>query len=149
MGSGFRICEIYFGEPCAVSVNPPLSLALLLAASLHFTLLGDHAGESPYLAVGFLAAGVGQLAIATLIAVQPSNVVYRAAIVLDVFLILLYAGHVLVGIPLPTGIGFELEFSPRESLDIGGLSTVIAELAAVALAYAALLAKPRPQTAAD
>ena len=57
-------------------------------------------------------------------------------------------GHVLIGIPLPTGIGVELEFSPREDLDIGGISTVIAELAAVALAYAGLLGKPRPQPAA-
>jgi hypothetical protein len=130
-------------------VNPQLALALLVAASLHFVLLGDHAAESPALAAGFLAAGLGQLALATLVAVQPSKLVYLAAIVLDVSLILLYVGHVLVGIPLPTGIGFELEFSSREDPDIGGISTVIAELAAVALAYAGLLGKPRPQTAAD
>jgi len=129
-------------------VNPLLSLALLVAASLHLVLLAEHAAQSPVLAAGFLAAGVGQLALATLVAVQPSKLVYRAAIVLDVSLILFYVGHVLIGIPLPTGIGVELEFSPREDLDIGGISTVIAELAAVALAYAGLLGKPRPQPAA-
>ena len=137
------------GTLLALAVNPPLSLALLVAASLHVLLIGDHASESSFLAAGFLAAGMGQLALATFVAVQPSKPVYRAAIVLDVSLVLLYLGHVLVGIPLPTGSGFEFEFSPRESLDLGGVSTVVAELVAVALAYAGLLTKPRPQTAAD
>ena len=129
-------------------MNPLLSLALLVAASLHFVLLGDHAAESPFLAAGFLAAGVGQLVLGTLVAVRPSRPVYRAVIVLDLLLILLYVSHVLVGIPLPSGVGFELEFSPRESMDVAGVSTVIAELAAVVLAYAGLLARVRPQPAA-
>jgi len=129
-------------------VNPLLSLALMVAASVHFVQLGDHAAESPYLAAGFLIAGVLQLLLATVVPVQPSRPVYRTVVVLDVFLILLYVGHVLVGIPLPTGAGLDFVFSPRESVDVYGVITVIAELAAVALAYAGLFAVARPRPAA-
>jgi hypothetical protein len=130
-------------------VNALLSLALLLAASVHFVQLGDHAAESPFLAGGFLAAGIFQLALATLVAVQPSRPAYRAVVALDATLGLLYVAHVLVGIPLPTGVGFDLEFSARESVDVYGLTTLMAELAAVMLAYAGLLGRIRPQPAAD
>lgn len=129
-------------------MNLLLSLALLVAASLHFVLLGDHAAESSVLAAGFLAAGVSQLALATLVIVRPSRPVYRAVIVLDVFLILLYLAHVLVGIPLPSGVGFDFELSPIESVDVNGVGTVIAEVAAVVLAYAGLLARARLPSAA-
>ena len=93
----------------------------MVAASVHFVQLGDHAAESPYLAAGFLIAGVLQLLLATVVPVQPSRPVYRTVVVLDVFLILLYVGHVLVGIPLPTGAGLDFVFSPRESVDVYGV----------------------------
>src|SRR5207244_28823 len=102
------------------TVNPLLSLALLVAASLHLVLLAEHAAESPVLAAGFLAAGVGQLALATLVAVQPSKLVYRAAIVLDVSLILFYVCHFLLWIQLSTVIGSEIELIPRDNLDTVG-----------------------------
>src|SRR6184192_2611770 len=121
----------------------------MVAASVHFVQLGDHAAESPYLAAGFLIAGVLQLLLATVVPLQPSRPVYRTVVVLDVFLILLYVGHVLVGIPLPTGAGLDFVFSPRESVDVYGVITVIAELAAVALAYAGLFAVARPRPAAN
>jgi len=130
-------------------VNPLLSLALLAAASVHFVQLGDHAEESPYLAAGFLIAGVLQLLLAAVVVVRPSRPAYRTVVVVNVFLILLYVGHVLVGIPLPTGAGLEFVLSPRESVDVYGVITVIAEVAAVALAYAGLFAGARPQPAAN
>ena len=129
-------------------MNRLLSLTLLVAASVHFLQLGDHGAESPYLAAGFLIAGVLQLLLATLVVVRPSRPAYRTVVVVDVLLILLYLGHVVVGIPLPTGAGLELVFSPRESVDVYGVITVIAELAAVVLAYAGLFARSRPQPAA-
>jgi hypothetical protein len=129
-------------------VNPVLSLALVVAASIHFFLLGEHAEESPFLAGGFLAAGILQLALATLVAVWPSRPAYRAVVVLDVMLVLFYVAHVVVGIPLPTGLGFELELSARESVDAYGVINLMAELAAVVLAYAGLLGRIRPQPAA-
>lgn len=130
-------------------MNLLLSLALLVAASIHFILLGEHAAESPALAAGFLAAGVGQFVLASLVAARPSGSTYRAVIVLNVFLGLLYVAHVAIGIPLPSGQGLELELSPREDVDIYGATTLITELAAVVLAYAGLFAPSRPQPAAE
>lgn len=120
-----------------------LAIALLLAASLHFALIGDHALESPVLAFGFLVAALFQLAQASMVVVQPSRALLRSVIVLNVFLIGLYVTHVLIGLPIPAGPG-SVTVIPPEKVDAYGVMTVVAEAAAVGLAYGLVFREVRP-----
>src|SRR2546421_1608948 len=70
-----------------------LALVLLIAASFHLLLLGEHAEESPLLGLGFLASGVIQLGLATVVVLHPQHAAYPGGIAHHVTLIGLEARH--------------------------------------------------------
>ena len=123
-----------------------LAVVLLVAASLHFLLIGEHALESPVLGLGFLMAAVIQLVQASIVLVHHSRALLRSVIVLNVLLIGLYLAHVLIGLPLPSGPGGSLVQSPPERVDPPGVVTVAAELTAVLLSYRLLFDALSPAT---
>jgi len=100
---------------------------LLVAASLHLLLIGEHAQESALLATGFLGAGVLQVGLASLILANPGRHLYYAVVGLNLILILLYVVHIFAG--LPDVISTRgLIFGPPEGVDLAGVLTKVAEL---------------------
>src|ERR687885_602466 len=104
-----------------------LPVAILVAASLHFILIGAHAQESPLVAAGFLAAAVIQMLQASLIAIQPWRPLLRSVIFVNVLLIGLYLGNVFIGLPLPNGPEGRLVAGEPETIDAYGLLTIASE----------------------
>ena len=115
-----------------------LGLSLLIAASFHLLLLGDHAEESPLLGLGFLAAGLIQLGLATVVILRPHPRAYYGVIALNVGLIMLYAAHVVIGLPLTPGAQGGFTLGPTEAVDAVSLATKASELMGIALAFALL-----------
>jgi hypothetical protein len=112
-------------------------LALLMAASLHLMLLTEHAEESSLLGLGFVFSGLGQAALASAVFVRPQRLAYYGAIGLNVALLFLYVVHVRVGLPL-VGTPLGIAFGRPDSVDLAGLLTIAAEIAAVVLAIVLL-----------
>jgi len=115
-----------------------LGLSLLIAASFHLLLLSDHAEESPLLGLGFLAAGLIQLGLATVVILRPHPRAYYGVIALNVGLIMLYAAHVVIGLPLTPSAQGGFTLGPTEAVDAVNLATKASELMGIALAFALL-----------
>ena len=120
--------------------------SLLVAASVHLLLVGDHAEESPLLGVGFVAAGILQVGLASMVTLTRARLPYCLVIGLNVSLIGVYAVHVLVGLPLSNSPDGSLALGPRENIDLIGAVGKIAELAGIVLALG-LLRSPDGRTA--
>ena len=121
-----------------------LSLFLLIAASFHLLLLGEHAEESPLLGLGFLISGLIQLGLATVVTLRPRPIAYYGVIALNVALIVLYAAHVVIGLPLTTTVQGGFTLGPTETVDAVILATKASELMGLAFAFALLNAPGRP-----
>ena len=119
-------------------LRPALALVLLIAASFHLLLLGEHAEESPLLGIGFLAAGLVQLCLATVVIVRPHRLAYYGVIGLNVALIVLYAAHVVIGLPLAPSAQGGFTLGPTENLDAVSLAAKVSELMGLAFAFALL-----------
>jgi hypothetical protein len=119
-----------------------LGLLLLIAASSHLLLLGEHAEESPWLGLGFLASGLIQLGMAGIVILRPHPLAYYGVIGLNVALIVLYAAHVVIGLPLTPSAQGGFTLGPTEPVDAVSLATKASELMGVAFAFA-LLRPPR------
>jgi hypothetical protein len=115
-----------------------LSLLLLIAASFHLLLLGEHADESPLLGLGFLASGLIQLGLASVVILRPHPLAYYGVVALNVALIVLYAAHVVIGLPLTPSAQGGFTLGPTEAVDAVSLATKASELMGVALAFALL-----------
>src|SRR4029077_19122450 len=68
-----------------------LAGALFTAGWIHLALTPEHLDESTILGVGFLGAGLAQLALAFLITARPSELTYYAVVGLSAALVVLYA----------------------------------------------------------
>ncbi len=115
-----------------------LGLLLLIAASFHLLLLGEHAEESPLLGLGFLASGLIQLGLASVVILRPHPLAYYGVIALNVALIVLYAAHVVIGLPLTPSAQGGFTLGPTEAIDAVSLATKASELMGVAFAFALL-----------
>jgi len=120
-----------------------LAGALFIAGWIHLALTPEHLGEATILGLGFLAAGLAQLALAFLVTVRPSDLIYYAVVGLSAALIALYAIAVLKGLPFGGGHdhGSGLVLGSGEPVDLEGAVTKLAELFCLA---AALVLVGRP-----
>ena len=123
----------------ATALAPRLALAasLFLAGWIHILLTPEHLGEAMVLGLGFLIAGVVQLALAGLALARPRGWVWCAVIAVNTALILVYIYAVLVGLPFMSDhhdVG-GLVVGAGEPIDILGASTTIAQIASLALAF--------------
>jgi len=113
-----------------------LAGALFVAGWIHLALTPEHLGEATILGLGFLAAGLAQLALAFLVIVRPSDLIYYAVVGLSAALIALYAIAVLKGLPFGGGHdhGSGLILGSGEPVDLEGAVTKFAELFCLATA---------------
>ncbi len=121
-----------------------LGLFLLIASSFHLLLLGEHAEESPLLGLGFLTSGLIQLGLATVVTLRPRLGAYYGVIALNVALIVLYAAHVVIGLPLTPTVQGGFTLGPTENIDAVSLATKASELMGLVFAFALLDAPGRP-----
>ena len=153
-----------------------LAAVLVTAGAIHLALMPEHLAKSTMLGLGFCAAGIAQLALATLVVVRPWRIVFAAVIAVSLVLMALYAYSVFIGLPFheasaavgaPAGAhagdshaagehqhdeavrGHEqggLILGAGEPVDALGAGTQAAEIAAVALGAYVLM---RARTGAD
>lgn len=123
----------------APTVAPRLALAasLFLAGWIHILLTPEHLGEATVLGLGFLVAGVVQLALAGIALARPRDWVWYAVIAVNAALILFYVYAVLVGLPFMSDhadVG-GLAIGAGEPIDLFGALTTIAQITGLALAF--------------
>jgi hypothetical protein len=125
-----------------------LAGALFTAGWIHLALTPEHLGEATILGLGFLAAGLAQLALALLITARPSDLTYYAVVGLSAALVVLYAIAVLKGLPLGGGHdhGSGLRLGSGEPVDLEGAVSKLAELFSLATAFV-LVGRPTTPTA--
>jgi hypothetical protein len=113
-----------------------LAGALFTAGWIHLALTPEHLEEATILGLGFLAAGLAQLALAVLITARPSDLAYYAVVGLSAALIVLYAIAVLKGLPFDGSHdhGTGLTLGAGEPVDIEGAVSKLAELFSLATA---------------
>lgn len=124
-----------------------LSVSLIVAADLHLILTPQHLDEALLLGVGFLAAGLFQLALAVYVIVRHDDRPIGLLITVTVALIAIYGYALFVGLPLDSGhsdAATGLRLGSGEPVTTYGLIDVLAEIATVALA---LVAYPRASRA--
>jgi hypothetical protein len=123
-----------------VTARLALTLLLVVAAIIHLILTPEHLGISTLLGIGFLLAGVAQLALAGLVLRWPqrTDLVMGAIVIVNIALIVMYVYAVLVGLPLEAGHaaddGGGLRIGSGEPVDLKGAIDLTVEIAAVALA---------------
>lgn len=120
-----------------------LSVSLIIAADLHLVLTPQHFDEALLLGVGFLAAGLFQLALAVYVIVRHDDRPIGLLLAITIALIAIYAYALFIGLPLDSGhsdAAAGLRLGSGEPLTTTGLIDVLAEIATVALA---LVAYPR------
>ncbi|MEA5455052.1 hypothetical protein SPF06_10010 [Sinomonas sp. JGH33] len=126
-----------------------LAVALFTAGWIHVVLAPEHFAESLLLGVGFLASGLMQIALSSLVVGRPRDGVLSLSIATNVALIALYAYAVLVGLPGDGGADSAhatgLIIGSGEAIEPTGVAAKLAEL--VALAFAIVLLR-RSSTAA-
>jgi hypothetical protein len=120
-------------------VRLALAAVLLTAGAIHLLLTPEHLAEATLLGLGFLAAGLAQLALAALIVLRPpGDLVLTAAVTVTVALVALYVYAVLVGLPFGESGEHEeaagLVLGAGEPVDWWGFVDLVAELAALPLA---------------
>ena len=123
----------------ATALAPRLALAasLFLAGWIHILLTPEHLGEATALGLGFLVAGVVQLALAGLAVARPRDWVWYSVIAVNATLILIYVYAVLVGLPFMSDhahVGGPA-IGAGEPIDLFGVSTTIAQIACLVLAF--------------
>ncbi len=115
-----------------------LGLVLLTAASIHLILTPQHLSESPLLGIGFLLAGIVQLASATFVLLRTDDRGINLVLLVSVALIAIYLYSVFIGFPLDSGHDTETAAGFRigagEPIDLKGAINAIAEIAAIPLA---------------
>ncbi|WP_415857142.1 hypothetical protein, partial [Sinomonas sp. G460-2] len=118
-----------------------LSLASTAFAAgwVHLLLAPEHWGESALLGVGFLGAGLLQLALAIAIVARPTRPAHFALVVLNVALVVVWLYAVFVGLPLE-----QAQYHPEAGWVVGAgepitpaaAMTETAEIAGAVWAYA-------------
>jgi hypothetical protein len=113
-----------------------LAGALFTDGWIHLALTPEHLGEATILGLGFLAAGLAQLALALLVTVRPSDLVYYAVVGLSAALVVLYAIAVLKGLPFggDHDHGSGLILGSGEPVGLEGAVSKLAELFSLATA---------------
>ncbi|MHB8588413.1 MAG: hypothetical protein ACYDA0_06125 [Candidatus Dormibacteraceae bacterium] len=113
-----------------------LAGALFTSGWIHLALAPEHLGQATILGLGFLAAGLAQIALAGLLIVRPSNLAYYAVVGLNVTLIVLYAVAVLKGLPFGGDHDHAsgLVLGAGEPVDLQGAVSKIVELFSLAAA---------------
>ncbi len=117
-----------------------LSASLIIAADLHLVRTPQHLDEALLLGVGFLAAGLVQLALAVYVVVRHDDRPIGLLVAVTIALIAIYGYAVFVGLPFDSGhsdVGTGLHLGSGEPVTATGLVDVVAEIATVALALAA------------
>ncbi|MDL9978758.1 hypothetical protein [Microbacterium candidum] len=134
-----------------VAARLALALLLLVAAIIHLILTPEHLGVSTLLGVGFLLAGLAQLALAGFALSAPDRAEalgMDVVIVVDIALIVIYIYAVVAGLPLEAGHAADdalgLRLGAGEPVDVKGGIDLVAEVAAVGLAAVLALRPPRP-----
>ena len=120
-----------------------LSVSLIVAADLHLVFTPQHFDDALLLGVGFLAAGLVQLAFAVYVLVREDDRPIGLLLAVTIALIAIYAYALFVGLPLDSGhsdAATGLRLGSGEPVTTTGLIDVLAEIATVALA---LVAYPR------
>jgi hypothetical protein len=123
--------------PASLWPRVMLAGALFTAGWIHLALTPEHLGEATILGLGFLAAGLAQLALPLLITVRPSDLTYFAVVGLSAALVVLYAIAVLKGLPFGGYYhhGSGLSLGSGEPVDLEGAVSKLAELLSLATAF--------------
>ena len=115
-----------------------LAAATFLAAWMHLLLTPQHLNESTLLGLGFLAAGIIQVALAFVVVERPSDGALSLLVMVNVALLAVWAYAVLVGLPLGDGHGHDaasgLVIGSGEPIDLASAITKLAELGSLSIA---------------
>lgn len=130
-----------------------LAAATFVAGWMHLVLTPEHLAESTALGVGFLAAGLAQVALAVLCSSRRSENALSALVVLDVALLAVWAYAVLVGLPIGDGGHDHVEATGLvvgngEPVDLAAAITKVAELTSLGTALLLMRRGPVPTTPA-
>ncbi len=121
-----------------------LAALLLFAGAVHLGVAPEHVEESLVLGLGFLATGIGQVALAPILLRSPPRTWLRLAAALSLFSLLALAAAVTVGLPmLPHGEAMG-PLGPVEKLEDIAAFTGFAELMATIVAIWLLVRGDRP-----
>ena len=126
-----------------------LAAATFLAAWMHLLLTPEHLNESTLLGLGFLAAGVIQIALAFIVVERPSEGALSLLVMVNVALLAVWAYAVLVGLPLRDGHGHDaasgLVIGSGEPIDLASAITKLAELASLSITLVLLRRNARSE----
>ena len=115
-----------------------LAATTFLAAWMHLLLTPEHLNESTSLGLGFLAAGIIQIALAVIVVERPSEGALSLLVMVNVALLAVWAYAVLIGLPLGGGSGHDaasgLVIGSGEPIDLAAAITKLAELASLSIA---------------
>lgn len=116
-----------------------LATATFVAGWMHLVLTPEHLAESTVLGLGFLAAGLAQVALSVLCVARRSENALSALVVLDVALLAVWAYAVLVGLPIgdvgPDHVeATGLVLGHGEPVDLAAAITKVAELTSLGTA---------------
>lgn len=120
-----------------------LSVSLIITADLHLVRTPQHFDEALLLGVGFLAAGLFQLALAVYVVARHDDRPIGLLVAVTIALIAIYGYALFVGLPLDSGHSdgaTGLRVGSGEPVTATGLIDVLAEIVTVVLA---LVAYPR------
>ncbi|GAA2497548.1 hypothetical protein [Terrabacter carboxydivorans] len=125
--------------PTGLVTRLVLAAATFVAGWMHLVLTPEHLGESTVLGLGFLAAGLAQVALSVVCVARRSENALSALVVLDVALLAVWAYAVLVGLPIGD-LGHDhveaggLVLGQGEPVDLAAAITKAAELTSLGLA---------------
>ncbi|MEO9067775.1 MAG: hypothetical protein ABI281_06590, partial [Caldimonas sp.] len=130
------------GRPLTGTRTPGLGLRLGVAGLtfdagwLHLLLTPEHLGVAALLGLGFLIAGIAQLALALLAIERPTQTAMLALVTLNVALVAIWVYAVLVGLPFTGGHDHEAGWiiGNGEPVDLAAVVAEVAELASTAAA---------------
>ena len=113
-----------------------LAAALFVAGWIHLLLTPEHLGESAVLGIGFLLAGLGQVALAGIVLARPRDWTSYVIVAVNVGLIAVYANAVFIGLPFGADDHHAagLVLGAGEPVDVFGALTTVAQVIGVALA---------------
>lgn len=128
-----------------------LAAATFLAAWMHLLLTPQHLNESTLLGLGFLAAGIIQIALAFIVVERPSDGALSLLVMVNVALLAVWAYAVLVGLPLGDGHGHDavsgLVIGSGEPIDLASAITKLAELGSLSIALILMRRNARSEVA--